>query len=80
VTITLAPDIEEAVLEEARREGTTPESIVLDAVREKLGSRSAATTLAFEPQDDWERRLLAVGTDCGVSLPDEALSREGLYD
>ena len=34
----------------------------------------------FVPRDDWERRLLAIGTDCGVSLSDEALSSDGLYD
>lgn len=32
------------------------------------------------PRDEWERRLRAIGTDCGVSLSDEALSREELYD
>lgn len=34
----------------------------------------------FVPRDDWERRLLTIGTDCGVSLSNEALSSEGLYD
>lgn len=32
------------------------------------------------PADDWERGLLAAARDCGVSLPDEALSSDGLYD
>jgi hypothetical protein len=32
------------------------------------------------PRDEWERKLLAVATDCGVSLPDSALSSEGLYE
>ena len=30
--------------------------------------------------DDWERRLLGVARDWGVSLPDSAVSSEGLYD
>jgi hypothetical protein len=34
----------------------------------------------IQPQDEWERRLLAVAKDCGVSLPDSAVSSEGLYD
>jgi hypothetical protein len=49
--------------------------------------RLASTTAAdhrpvspIEPRDEWERRLLAIGTDCGVSPPDEALSREDMYD
>ena len=39
--------------------------------------------LAVEPPvpiDEWERKLFAAATDCGVSLSDEALSRENLYD
>lgn len=32
------------------------------------------------PADDWERRLFAAAVDCGVSVPDAALSSEGLYD
>ena len=35
--------------------------------------------LVFEMRD-WERRLLSLSLDCGGSLPDEALSREALYD
>jgi hypothetical protein len=33
-----------------------------------------------EPQDEWERRLRALAMDCGVSLSNEALGSEGLYD
>jgi predicted DNA-binding antitoxin AbrB/MazE fold protein len=33
-----------------------------------------------EPADEWERLLRSVATDCGVSLPNSALSREKLYD
>lgn len=32
------------------------------------------------PQDEWERGLMESALDCGVSLPDSALSSEGLYD
>ncbi len=35
---------------------------------------------SIEPQDDWERRLLGVATDCGISLSDSAVSSEGLYE
>jgi hypothetical protein len=31
-------------------------------------------------RDDWERKLFAIGQDCGVSLPPEALTGEGLYE
>ncbi len=32
------------------------------------------------PQDDWERSLVNLAVDCAVSLPDSALSSEGLYE
>jgi predicted RNase H-like HicB family nuclease len=34
----------------------------------------------LEPRDEWERKLFAMGVDCGVSLSDSALSREEMYD
>jgi hypothetical protein len=34
----------------------------------------------IEPQDEWERRLVGLAKDCEVSLPDSALSNEGLYE
>lgn len=39
---------------------------------------AAAAPLA--PQDEWERHLLGIVKDCGVSLPDSAVSSEGLYE
>jgi len=33
-----------------------------------------------EAREDWLRRLRSAATDCGVSLANEALSSEGLYD
>lgn len=40
----------------------------------------AGAAVPIQPQDDWERQLLALAKDCGVSLPDSALRRESLYD
>lgn len=34
----------------------------------------------LEPQDDWERQIRALAIDCGVSLSDEDVSRDALYD
>jgi hypothetical protein len=34
----------------------------------------------LEPRDEWERGLLEAARNWGVSLPDSALSSEGLYD
>ena len=76
LTMTLGPELEAALQDRACREGTTPEELALKLLREKL----LAATAVPEPRDDWERRLLAIGSDCGVSLSNEALSREELYD
>jgi hypothetical protein len=34
----------------------------------------------FEPRDEWERQLLELAQDCGVSLPNSAVSSEGIYE
>lgn len=47
--------------------GTTPKSEPISQV-------------TLHPRDEWERRLLAIATDCGVSLSNESLGREEMYD
>lgn len=34
----------------------------------------------LHPQDEWERNLLGLAVDCAVSLPNTAVSSEGLYE
>lgn len=56
-----------------------------DKVRVKLtidaqrGTGSTSSSI-IEPQDEWERRLLELAKDCGVSLSDSAVSSDGLYE
>jgi hypothetical protein len=76
MVITPDPQLEAALTAAARERGLAPEALALDALRRQFLPRP----LPFEPQDEWERRLLAIGRDCGVSLPDSAFSREELYD
>ncbi len=76
----LTPEIEQALVEQARRLGTTPESLALDAIRERLAATKRDAPVAPISQAEWEARLRGVGTDCGVSLSHEAVSREGLYE
>jgi hypothetical protein len=76
MVISLDPDLEMALNERARREGVAPEALALDALRERF----LAAAPRLQPQDEWERRMRAAATDCGVSLSNEALSSEGLYD
>ena len=73
MVITLSPELEAALVERARQKGVPPESLALQVLRDRL-------LPLFVPQDDWERRLLSIATDCGVSLSNEALSSEGLYE
>ena len=69
MVITLTPQLEAALSEQARRRGVAPETLALEALRERF-----LPAPALEPRDEWERRLLGLAKDCGVSLSDEALS------
>jgi hypothetical protein len=75
MVINLPPQLEAAISEEARRRGVAPEILALEALRERF-----LPAAALQPRDEWERGLLEAATDCGVSLSNEALSSEGLYD
>jgi hypothetical protein len=76
MVLTLGPELEAALSEAASQRGVAPEELALAALHERfLGAASS-----LQPRDEWERGLLAAARDCGVSLPDSALSSEGLYD
>lgn len=75
MTIILAPEIERALTEQAYRMGKTPEGFVLEAVQEKLAVTSTAMT-----DEEWIARLRGLAVPAGVSLSDEAVSRESLYE
>jgi hypothetical protein len=76
MVITLGPELEAALTEAASQRGVAPEALALNALRERfLGTNSP-----LQPRDEWERLLLSVAKDCGVSLSNEALSREELYE
>jgi predicted transcriptional regulator len=73
--ITLDPELETALNDLARRQGIAPEVLALNALRDHI--RIAAL---LEPRDEWERGLLEAARDYGVSLPNWAVSSEGIYD
>jgi hypothetical protein len=75
MVITLPPQLESALAALARKRAVTPEALAVDILRRHLG-----TVTPPAPADEWERGLLAAARDCGVSLPDSALSSDGLYD
>ncbi len=76
MVVELTQQLETALKEQASRRGVAPETLALDAIRDRFLPKIAIT----EPQDDWERRLFEAAIDCGVSVPDSALSSDGLYE
>jgi hypothetical protein len=77
MVINLTPQLEAALSDQARRQGIAPEILALDALRERFLPKVVPPV---EPRDEWERRLFGAAIDCGVSVPDSALSSDGLYD
>ena len=76
MVITLEPELEAALNEAALRRGVAPEMLALDTLRQRF----LGTALPVTPRDEWERHLLTLPRDCGVSLSDAAFSREALYE
>jgi hypothetical protein len=75
MVITLDAELEAALNEVSRHKGVAPEVLALNVLRERILSMAELL-----PRDEWERGLLEAATDCGVSLSNEALGREELYD
>lgn len=75
MVLTVPPQLASALTERAVRRGVEPEALALDILRSHLPPPAPPV-----PADDWERGLLAAARDCGVSLPDSALTSDGLYD
>lgn len=83
ITITLTPELEAAIDQEARWDGKTPEAIVVEAIWDRLKQKVKPTIqLAPEliPRDDWERLVLGIGSNAGGSLTNHQLSREVMYE
>ncbi len=80
MTITLTSEIENALMEQARKQGTMPERLALDSLHERFVESGVSNVpQLIEPRDDWERLLASAASDAGVSLSDEQVSRETIY-
>ena len=75
MVITVGPELESALTEAAAKQGVAPETLALNALRERF-----VVAARLQPRDEWERRLLSAASDCGVSLSDWQVSREAMYD
>jgi hypothetical protein len=73
--ITLDAELRAAMDPVASQRGISAEDLALEALKREFLPKPQ-----FEPRDDWERLLLTAASDCGVSLSNEALSSEGLYE
>jgi hypothetical protein len=76
MNITLDPKLEAALREEARHQGIDAKTLAMNAPREKF----VVPTVKLEPQDEWERAVLALAMDCGAGLSDKAVSSEAIYE
>jgi hypothetical protein len=74
--VTLTPELEASLKELAHRRGVPIEEFVLGVLRDWVSHRTNGANTG----DEWESLVLKAGTDCGVSLPDAAVSSEGLYE
>jgi hypothetical protein len=75
MNITLPDDLVSVLEKEAAARGVTPEIHAINVLRRQLIPGTPPI-----PKDEWERKLFEIGIDCGVSVPDWALSSDGIYD
>lgn len=73
--VTLDPRLEAALKDQAQHHGLAPEEFALQLLRDRLLASAPPV-----PRDEWERELLKAARPWGISLPDEALTSEELYD
>jgi hypothetical protein len=74
MVLNLSSDLEAVLNEAASRQGVTAEELAINALKDRFARP------LVQPRDDWGRKLLAASCDCGVSLSNEAVSSEGIYD
>jgi hypothetical protein len=76
MVLTVGPDLEAALSEQSRRQGISADRLALDALRRQFLSPA----VAGESHEGWTARLRGAASDCGVSLPHEAVGSDGLYE
>ena len=68
--------MEQALRGRAAELGTHPQCLVFNLLQRVFG----LPEFDFTPKNEWEARLINGAKDYGISVPDESLSSEGLYD
>jgi predicted transcriptional regulator len=83
MTIELSPELEERLRAAAERQGVAPEKLALNAIEEKLPPDPMKRVLwNGMTVEEWirETRAWVESRPPGPSLPDEAFSRESMYE
>lgn len=75
MVIELPTTLQAALAASAARRGVPPEALVLDVLRREFMPQTPPA-----PGNEWERRLFSAAVETGVSVPDAALSSDGLYE
>ena len=78
MVVALNPELEKAVKEQAERTGQTAEEVVNEALRR--GLLPDYSVQLPPPRDEWEALLRSIPVRTGVSLTDEQVSSEGIYE
>jgi hypothetical protein len=76
MVIHITAELEAVLSDKARSLGVSAEEMALEALRHRF----LGQVVPVEARDEWERRLFDAALDCGVSVPDSALSSDGLYE
>jgi hypothetical protein len=78
MVVALNPELEKVVKDQADRAGRTPEEVVNDVLRR--GLLPDYRDQVPPPRDEWEALLRSIPVRTGISLTDEQVSSEGIYE
>jgi hypothetical protein len=77
MVVALNPELEKVINDRAEQTGRTPEEIVNEALRRGLLTDHRDQV---PPPDEWVALLRSIPIRAGVSLTDEQVSSEGIYE
>ena len=80
MTIELGPELESLIVSLAQERGQTPEAFALALAVLAERARVQGRPRPQLSPEEFRRRLDAIARPCGVSLTNEQLSRETMYD
>ena len=81
MTITLPPDLESTLTQQAQERGITLEQAIIEGLRKVTPTPVAGNPRApWEPRDEWEALLFSAGVETGVTNTDAIATRDNYYD